>query len=453
MNFVPLTPPGSSGRHVFVAPDGQSTNGGSKERPLDLATAFAGSERIKPGDTVWLRGGVYKGAVTSQLTGAPDAPIIVRQYPGERAILDASSRTASALTVRGSDTWYWGFEVADSHPARMTTEPSYTSGLRTTSITVFGPRTRFINMIVHDGEQGFGFWSHAIDAEVYGTLIYNVGFEAGDRGHGHSVYVQNETGTKRLVDNILFNSHGFGIHAYTERGFVDNIHLEGNIAFNHGLLSRAGPTAAFLFRSKNAAPHNPTLINNYAYYPGDQPGRGLDVTTPLPLTKGCTNAVLTGNYFAAPGAAVAITCQSIASVGDNTFFGPIFGITPFAYPNNVFHHWKPKRTEVFVRRNVYEPGRAHVAVYNWEHSPSVSVDLGNAGLKPGDAYEIRDAQNYFAGPIATGTYWPWHRAVVPMTGLKPADPAGTVAVQPRHTAPEFGAFVVRKPDEIEQSRR
>ena len=254
-----VQPPGSSGRQLFVAPDGRPSNDGSEHAPLDVETVFNNPALVQPGDTIWLRGGIYKVAVTSRLTGEPDAPIVVRQYPGERAIFDAASRTHPPLVVRGSDTWYWGFEITDSYPTRQVSNGSYTPGVRAPSVHVYGPRTKLINMIVHDGEQGVASWSQAVDSELYGNLIYNVGFETGTQGQGHSIYVQNEDGVKRIVDNILFNSHSFGVHAYTEAGRIDNIYLEGNTAFNHGLLSREGAKANFLFRSKGQRPQNVTL--------------------------------------------------------------------------------------------------------------------------------------------------------------------------------------------------
>ena len=87
-----------------------STNDGSVSSPLDLATALSASSPARPGDTIWLRDGAYVGNFVSDLVGSSSAPIIVRQYPGERAIIDAntSARTTSALTVRGSDTWLLG---------------------------------------------------------------------------------------------------------------------------------------------------------------------------------------------------------------------------------------------------------------------------------------------------------------------------------------------------------
>ena len=443
-----IEPSNPSGRSLYVAPDGKRYHDGTIERPYDIQTLFTNSTIAQPGDVVWLRGGTYKVAITSELTGTPEAPIIVRQYPGERAILDAASRTESALTVKGSDTWYWGFEVTDSTTARIADSPSYTTGLRATSVAVLGPRTRFINMIVHDGEQGFGFWSAAENAELYGNVIYNVGFEAGDRGHGHSIYAQNASGVKRIVDNILFNGHSFGVHAYTEKGYVDNIYLEGNTAFNHGVLSRAGATVNYLFRSKNEAVQNPSLVRNYGYYSAPHAGRVAELFTPAAL-KGCTNLVMTDNYFAAPaGAAATITCQSIKSLRGNVLYGRETGINRTQYAGNTFHEGRPEGIDTFIRPNQYERGRATITIFNWQQRPAVEVALSKTGLPRGARFEIRDAQNYFGRPVVAGVY-DGKQVSIPMTGLAVASPHGTVAVPPKHTGPEFGTFVVLPVNDID----
>jgi hypothetical protein len=71
----------------------------------------------------------------------------------------------------------------------------------------------------------------------------------------------------------------------------------------------------------------------------------------------------------------------------------------------------------------------------------VEVDLSRTGLRAGDAYEIRDAQNYLASPLVTGVYGN-APVVIPMSGLTPQPPLGNAPIVPEHTGPEFGAFVV-----------
>ena len=168
----------------------------------------------------------------------------------------------------------------------------------------------------------------------------------------------------------------------------------------------------------------------------------MDITTPVPAAKGCTNAVVEDNYLAAPALALAMTCQSIRSIRGNTIIGNVLGIAQTNYPNNTYQRGRPTGTQVFVRPNLYERGRAAVAIYNWDMMPAVDVSLRGTGLEAGEHFEVRDAQNYFGPPVASGVYSPWQSVTVPMTGLQVVAPVGEVAVKPSHTAPEFGAFVV-----------
>src|SRR2546430_10744446 len=84
------------GTSHYVSPSGSGAGDGTLARPWDLATALGGGGaggRIAPGDTIWLRGGTYRGAVVSSVHGAPGAPVVVRQYRRERAGIDAAAAT------------------------------------------------------------------------------------------------------------------------------------------------------------------------------------------------------------------------------------------------------------------------------------------------------------------------------------------------------------------------
>src|SRR2546423_14181180 len=64
----------SGGTSHYVSPSGASAADGTMARPWDLATALAGAGgRIAPGDTIWLRGGTYRGAVVCRAHGAAGA--------------------------------------------------------------------------------------------------------------------------------------------------------------------------------------------------------------------------------------------------------------------------------------------------------------------------------------------------------------------------------------------
>jgi len=427
-----------AGRSFFASPTGRAAAIGTRDDPLDLRAALSERSPLRPGDTLWLLGGTYRGNFESRLAGAPAAPVIVRQFPGERATLDANTadRRSPGLRVLGADVWYWGFEVTDSSAGRRSPLGLDMPPLRATSIDVHGPRTRFINLIVHDGLQGFGLWADAPDAEVYGNLISNVGVEAGNGGHGHSIYVQNRApGTMRMIDNILFNGFSFGIHAYTEAGFIDNLHIEGNTSFNHGVLSPgSGPKANILIGGGDIA-DDPFVLDNYAYYPLGKGGRGADIDYGL----GCRRPEVHRNYLVADLPLSVVRCAG-ARVSANTLVGEA-GLLSVLHPDNSYHAGRPNGVRVFVRPNRYEPGRAHVTIFNWDLHDAVAVDLSAAGLKAGEAFEVRDAQNFFAPAVARGVYL-GRPVSIPMKGLTTMRPIGDVPVVPGHTAPEFGVFVV-----------
>ena len=428
----------AAGSDYFVSPNGLATNDGSEQHPIDLDTALSASGPVRPGDTVWLRGGVYQRAAVedsegnivlyvSTLNGTADAPIVVRQYPGERATLDGVLAPAvPVLVVNGNYSWFWGFEITNSHPDR--------SSGRGAGLDSYGRHNRFINLIIHDTGAGVGFWQtgQLDDSEVHGAVISHVGWEGSERGHGHSIYVQNVNGSKRMTDNILFDGFSFGIHAYTENGRIDNLEMRRNIVFNHGNLSATGGAKANLLIAGRQVAQFPAITDNFAYYPSGSPGRNLDVSI-------CNHGTIQNNYLAG-GTPLKVYCINTVVTG-NTLYGPVAAPIQATYPDNSYGT-TPSGVFVGVRPNAYESGRANVVIYNWSHLPAVSVDLTAAGLVVGDTYEVRDAQNYFGPAVLSGVYD--GTALFPMAGLPAAPVLGDAPIQPGHTSAEFGAFVVRR---------
>jgi hypothetical protein len=69
-----------------VSPHGDDAAPGTEERPL--RTINAALPRLKPGDTLYLRGGTYFENVYCAVAGTAQAPITIRSYPGEVATID-----------------------------------------------------------------------------------------------------------------------------------------------------------------------------------------------------------------------------------------------------------------------------------------------------------------------------------------------------------------------------
>jgi hypothetical protein len=413
--------------HVyFASPAGRPGNIGSAMQPLDLATALSADGPIGPGDLLWLTGGTYSGNFRSELVGTADAFIVVAQFPGDRVVLDgARNSNLAVLRVDGAYTVYWGFEVTNSTPDL----PGQVKG---TGVDVFGPYTKLINLVVHHTGNGLGVWTPALEAEVYGNLIYEVGWEDEDRGHGHSIYIQNNMLTKRVVDNILFDGHSFGVHAYTQGGEINNLYFEGNIAFDHGSRSKAsGPKANFLVGGRRVA-ERPMLLSNYAYYPWSSLGRNADIG----YLEGCSDPVVRGNYLAG-GVALAVTNCRDAIVADNRLVGRVESGIRFRHPDNEYSGERPSTGRVFVRPSRYVRGRGHVAIFNWDRRRSVPVDLSRVGLRRGEPFEIRDVRDYFGTPLMTGRYG-GTSVDLPLHHTKPVAPDDDASQLP----PEFVAAVV-----------
>ncbi|HTL94990.1 MAG TPA: Ig-like domain-containing protein, partial [Gemmatimonadaceae bacterium] len=220
----------STGTHAgwYVTPNGSSGGSGSATSPWDLTTALAGAGgRVHPGDTIWLRAGTYGSGeghsdYHATLLGTSSAPIVVRAYPGERATINGD------ISVNGGYTWYWGFELTNTN----------TSAQNVQGINSACPGCRYINLIVHDHSgDGFGLWSEGPDQVAYGNIIYNNGFHGStSTSYGHGIYAQNQSGTKLLKNNILFDQFGYGIHVYgSGNAYLNNFTVDGNVSFNSGV--------------------------------------------------------------------------------------------------------------------------------------------------------------------------------------------------------------------------
>lgn len=413
----------------YVAPNGSPSGTGQLQNPWNLQTALNHPAIVRPGDTIWVRGGTYPGKYRSVLRGAVNQPILVRQFPGERAIIDANTNasTPAVLTADGAWTWFWGLEVTNSNPLRRL------GSSRPTGIDIFGPNIKIINMVVHDNGSGFGLWNGADDSEIYGTLIYYNGWEGGDRGHGHSIYSQNRLGWKRITDNIYFKSYSHGIHIYgSENAFLDNFLIEGNTGFDNGVLSpSSGAKTQFLIGGGVVA-KNLVLRDNATFFSGN------DGRNDIGYGSGCANLLAERNFFVAP-TAMKLSCTGATLTG-NLFYGGLTGMTAAQFPNNTYTTVRPQGLQVLLRPNRYEPGRGHVTVYNWDSLSSVNVNLTPI-LANGTAYEIRDAQNFFGPPVATGVY-NGGAVSLPMTGTAISPLTGVAEVALVHTPVRFGSFIV-----------
>jgi hypothetical protein len=461
----------------YASPTGTSGGAGTMASPWDLPTALSGGGgKVQPGDTIWLRGGTYAGTFTSNLSGTASAPIVVRQFPGERAIIDGGSSLQDTWVGSGTYTYFWGFEFTNSDPNRTGSG----SFARADQVTNYGAHNKYINLIVHDGGVGYYTGTAYPDVEIYGSIVYNIGYQGTDRGHGHAFYLKNDAGPVLARDNVLFNEFGYGFHVYTNSGsgLLNNIHLVGNVSFNSGTLSNNSTSANVGILGQPAA-DGIVVQDNLSYYSPTVGGIGLQLG-PGGLMNGALTA--TGNYVVGGDPAVFFGDWSTASFSGNTVAGAgavvtydlatTAGITwstnqyyrdpsatawGFGGTAYSFSAWKtasglgasdqaqatpPSAPQVFVRPNAYEAGRAHIIVYNWSRQASVAVDVSTV-LKSGDKYEVYNVQDLFGTPVASGTYQ-GGAVVLPLAGITPPVPVGLASSPAPTTGPDFNVFLVTR---------
>jgi hypothetical protein len=429
-------PPRSTARSFYVSPAGRAQNDGSTARPIDFATALSQKGPVRPGDTVWLRGGTYRGNFVSTVEGQPDRPIIFRAQPGERATLDGVVNSpVTVLTIRGANVWFWGIEVTNSNPRRWTNSTgSNPPDRRGLGVEIYAAGARLINSVVHDTGTGIGVWKTALGAEVYGNIVYYNGWRAPDRAHGHGLYVQNELDTLRLVDNVIFNQFVAGIQAYgSAAAFLNNIHIEGNTVFSNGSLAMEVFYERNILVGGDRRAERPTLLNNATYHPPRKGGANH-----VGYNAGCISPTLEGNYFVGGQALVFTNCSDINMTG-NTLLGAFEDRLPSKFPDNTYLTEPPDTEHVIVRPNRYEPGRAYVTVYNWPRRQWIDVDLRGV-MQTGARYEVRNVQTFWDSPVGGGTYNGGGVRLL-MDSTKVSLPTGLDSGPPS-TAPEFQTLVI-----------
>ncbi len=471
------------GAEFHATPNGSPQGKGSVAEPWDLATALATTDVVKPGDTVWIHAGTYRGGFVSRLSGRPGTPVVVRGERGGRVTIDTQPRDGDErdnglFLMLGADAVYRDFEVTCSHPLRETEiAGSWPTDIRRGNVDVRGDRVSVVNLIVHDCGSGFGFWAEGEGGEISGCLIYNNGWRGPDRGHGHAIYAQNARGTKRIVDNVVFHQFAYGIHVYgSEKASLKGFEIDGNIAFENGCLTRKGDNAPGIMVGGGSPAERIAVRDNVIV------GGGMRLGYPWGTTS--EDVVCTGNYseglvlrdfrkatvmhntLVASSTVVSLEGAERLLLGglrwnENDYYvtdgrwGECSVVENSKSRGQSFTEWRattgldakstftkgaPSKLQVIVRPNAHEPGRAHVAVLNPARLPEVEVDLSRV-LTSGQKFRIVSVKDFFGASLVSGAY-DGRPVRVPMKPITPPPPVGMPNAERPVTEPQFAAFVV-----------
>ncbi len=436
---------------VFVSPNGHPSAAGTELDPLDLVTALKDNDLVQNGETLWLMEGTYVGNFTSYLNGAENSPISVKPCPGKRVVLESpllatGENGQSTLFIDSQWVNYYGLEIM----SRATGRTSQQKGSNPTDLNIQGgvtvgahynsSNTKIINFIVHDTRGGLSSFSASTDSELYGNIIYNNGWTAPDRGHGHAIYTQNVDGYKKLTNNILFFGFGTGIHAYVQSApKLNNYDIQDNVWFLTGASDPRSSQKKDNCLVGGYQPVTNLLIKNNKGYSDN--GRGTRIGYSGNVTN--QSAVLQDNYLV-ENFWVAGDWDTL-NISNTSIFHGITGDSQSQITDlggNDFRETDPANgKKIFVSQNKFDPRRARVIIYNFDEDDTVAVDLGSI-LKDGEAYRIHSVFNLFGAPLKTGVY-DGSKVMIPMGTISPPQPNGVNGIgEEDDPKKRFGVFIV-----------
>lgn len=231
---------------LYVSPHGSDANDGrSPDRPL--RTVQRAANIVRPGDVVYLRGGVYPIQVGFNTSGTPSQPIVWTSFPGEWAILDGSDQVP---VESGHRVWvtnvswnvFMNFEVRNSPREGIWISNSHdnvfrnliTHGNHYSGITnSMSNRNRFEYIVTYDNFDRFNPWGRPGDdadgISIHtgdGNVVYRVvAFFNSDDG------IDAWRSTNTVIDSSISFANGRGSH-----GNGNGIKAGGNFEANRTIV-------------------------------------------------------------------------------------------------------------------------------------------------------------------------------------------------------------------------
>jgi len=355
----------------------------------------------------------------SILAGDPGNPVIVRAVPGERVIL------RGGLRISGANTWYWGFEIGE-RPERANSRDL------SSVVDVHSPGSRLINLHMHGHVRGPMITAATpMDAEMYGCIVHDQGYwpkisrYTQDFMPPVSVGVTTLGGVLRVTDNIVFGGYGYNLQGPMWSESMHNLVIEGNFLFSAGR-KKEDWQAANLALPWHLPFWRTFITDNVLYQPGSGADNFLSVAHSPLLGWESGELVFRNNVVHGGWRCLEMGLWSHMRVTHNTIAhgNTLVNVVPKLSPREgtVWDHntyisrrepsdtnapalmqiwghrtsydgWKKIRgfdekssfrvdrgdlsPRVVVRPNLYETGRAHVAVIGWGKAQDTAVDLGD----------------------------------------------------------------------------
>ncbi len=204
----------------FVAPNGSDTNPGSFLLPWK--TIRKAARTVQPGDTVYIRNGIYHETVSFESSGTESSPIHILAYPGENPVIDGGYTLpgfwVGLLNIRGNYIDVAGIEVRNS--THM-------------GVLVYGNYDVVDNLYVHHSRENgilinHGQHSKVENSRVWRNVLNNEYGQAEDWSSGLSA-ARNGVTYATIRHNYVWENWGEGISSYE----ANQVIIEDNITHDN----------------------------------------------------------------------------------------------------------------------------------------------------------------------------------------------------------------------------
>jgi hypothetical protein len=426
----------------YVSPTGTISGAGTEADPWPLAEVLADSlgTFAKPGDDVVLLPGTYRWPIRAarergfrvRLQGAPDARITVRPRSRfERATIDGGLWSLQHSGGLAGDcprhVTIEGLEVLVSE--NLTQSRDVGSGTGSGSYDLLNRPTGsidlqdgfdvgIINCFVHHGASGINLWSDCTGgALAYGNVVYENGWFAADRRHGHGMYAQNAgPDWKEIRGNMVFENIGEQIHCYgSSNARIDYFRVLDNLVWSthySRVLVGGGYPSKSIRLNQNIA------RNSYIS---------------LGYSAGGDDGELIGNVSWFTGIGKAGSWTNVVE-RDNMFWqigwrGPSYNGQYLPTPPSTY----------WLKPNQFDWERASLVVHNYRDAPSITIDFA-PWAQAGDKIDLYDPSDFFGTPresftlpeqpsISLPLFGPHLARIAIRTPAAPPDPCGDVREQ------------------------
>jgi hypothetical protein len=210
----------TAGKLIYVATTGNDKNAGTITAPL--RTIQKAVSLATPGANIYVRGGIYKEAITIKTSGSATAGYIqIQNYPGEKPIIDGTGLTVPAspnglfLIADKNYILIKGFELRNYHTAAADPTPA---GIFITGSSSY---IQILNNSIHDiGTNYQGEDGNAFGIAVYGTKapnsINNIIIDSNQLynlklGSSESLSLDGNVEMFQVTNNVIHNNNNIGI--------------------------------------------------------------------------------------------------------------------------------------------------------------------------------------------------------------------------------------------------